>query len=65
MNSWWMGFDAIGIADSELRACDRLLKRRAGIHDHHAAIQFAASRIEGSGDPSLLAQFIEVVAGVQ
>jgi hypothetical protein len=60
MSSWWVGFDAIGIADGELRACDRFLKRRAGIHDHHPDIQFAAKRVEGSGDPSLLSQFIEV-----
>jgi Histidine kinase-, DNA gyrase B-, and HSP90-like ATPase len=60
MSSWWIGFDAIGIADGELRACDRLLKRRAGIRDHHDGIQFAAKRVEGSGDPSLLSQLIEV-----
>jgi hypothetical protein len=56
MNAWWFCYEAIAIADRELRDCDRLLKSRAG----QQPIHFAAKRVEGAGDASRLAQFVTV-----
>jgi hypothetical protein len=61
MNAWWLAYEAIGVADRELRDCDRLLKSRAGRGDHAQRIPFAAKRVEGAGDASRLAHFVGAV----
>ncbi|ABD89664.1 HD domain-containing protein [Rhodopseudomonas palustris] len=52
-DDWWLCFDAIEIADRELRGCDALLadrKRRP----------FVVRRAVGAGDPDILAQTVKV-----
>jgi Histidine kinase-, DNA gyrase B-, and HSP90-like ATPase len=60
MTAWWVAFDAIGLADKELRTVDLSLKRRANNFGQDSSIQLAAKRVEGSGDPAVLSRFIEV-----
>lgn len=60
MGAWWMAYDAIGVADRELRACDRLLKRRAAYDEHDDAIPFRARRVEGANDTEQLATTLQV-----
>jgi hypothetical protein len=60
MNAWWLSYEAIAVADRELRACDRLLQSRTDQGDYAKQIRFAAKRIEGAGDASRLAQFVTV-----
>jgi hypothetical protein len=60
MNAWWQAYDAINVADRELRDCDRLLKYRAGQRDHAREIPLAAKRVEGAGDTAGLAKLVMV-----
>jgi hypothetical protein len=60
MNAWWLSYEAIAVADRELRACDRLLQSRTDQGDYAKQIRFAAKRVEGAGDASRLAQFVTV-----
>ena len=60
MDSWWLAYDAIGVADRELRACNGLLKRRQGHNDHHSAISLKAVRVEGAGDAEELSKHVRV-----
>ena len=59
MNAWWLAYEAVTLADRELRDCDRLLNSRAGQGDHEKQIPFAAKWIEGSGDASRFARFVK------
>ncbi len=53
-----MAFDAIAVADRELRACDRLLKRRAEKNDHNQNLPLKAKRVEGAEDAETLANYV-------
>jgi hypothetical protein len=59
MNAWWFAYEAVTLADRELRDCDRLLDSRAGQGDHEKQIPFAAKWIEGAGDASRFAGFVK------
>lgn len=60
MSAWWMAYDAIRIADRELRDCDRLLRDRM-ISGRYPTLQpFAARRIEGAGEPAHLKDAVRV-----
>jgi len=50
---WWLCFDAIDVADRELRGSDALLT------DRHCA-PFAVRRMVGAGDPEVLIQSVKV-----
>jgi hypothetical protein len=50
---WWLCFDAIDVADRELRGSDALLT------DRHRA-PFAVRRMVGAGDPEVLIQSVKV-----
>jgi hypothetical protein len=58
MDAWWVAFDAIEVAERELRASDRLLKRRARSGNHNNELPLKAKRIEGAGDAEILASHI-------
>ena len=60
MDAWWLAYEAITVADRELRDSDRLLKHRAGQRDHKKDIPLAAKRVEGAGDAALLAKYVTV-----
>ena len=60
MSSWWLAYDGIALADRELRDSDRLLKRRQGQAGRRENIVFAARRIEGAGNPSVLKGYLTV-----
>ena len=60
MDAWWLAYEAILLADRELRDSDRLLKYRAGQRDHKKEIPLAAKRVEGGGDASVLPRFVTV-----
>jgi hypothetical protein len=60
MNAWWLAYEAISVADRELRDCERLFKSRTRHGDQAQVIQFAAKRVEGAGDASRLAQLVTV-----
>ena len=60
MSSWWLAYDGITLADRELRDSDRLLKRRQGQAGRRENIVFAAKRIEGAGNPSILKDYVAV-----
>jgi hypothetical protein len=53
MSSWWTAYDAIEIADQELRNCNKALKR-------NGSRSFAANSVEGAGDPTQLKENIRV-----
>jgi hypothetical protein len=50
---WWLCFDAIAIADQELKGSDALLRDRR-------RLPFAVRRVAGAGDPDTLTQTIKV-----
>jgi hypothetical protein len=60
MSAWWIAYDAIRIADRELRDCDRLLRDRAHSGKHPSLRPFLARRVEGAGEPSHLKNVVEV-----
>jgi hypothetical protein len=60
MSAWWITYDAIRIADRELRDCDRLLRNRAVSGKHPSLQPFLARRVEGAGEPSHLKNVVEV-----
>ena len=60
MSAWWVAYDAINVADRELRNCDRLLRARATSAKHLGLKAFAARRVEGAGEPSHLKQYLQV-----
>lgn len=60
MSAWWLAYDAAGIADRELRDCDRLLRDRAISGRHPNLKPFATRRVEGAGEPRHLKDTIEV-----
>jgi len=60
MPAWWIAFDAIKIADEELRACDQLLRARSLSHEHRTLQRFAARRVDGANDPERLKTLIRV-----
>jgi Histidine kinase-, DNA gyrase B-, and HSP90-like ATPase len=60
MSAWWVAYDAAGVADQELRDCDRLLRDRAISGRHLNLRPFAARRVEGAGEPSHLKDEIHV-----
>lgn len=60
MSAWWTAYDAIGIADRELRDSDRLLRARAISGRHPALRPFKVRRVEGAGDPERLKDMVRV-----
>ncbi len=55
MSAWWTAYDAIEIADRELRDCDKVLRRhRSG------NAEFVVRRVEGAGDAAQLQEYIRV-----
>lgn len=60
MSAWWVAYDAVNIADRELRNCDRLLRDRATSGKHLALKAFSARRVEGAGEPMRLKDEIRV-----
>jgi len=52
-NAWWIAYDALGVANSELQAMDALL-RDIGLP------AFQVNRIRGAGAPDRLAQLVQV-----
>jgi hypothetical protein len=60
MSAWWVAYDAIGIADRELRDCDRLLRGRAISGRHHGLKPFNVRRVEGAGEATHLKEFVRV-----
>jgi Histidine kinase-, DNA gyrase B-, and HSP90-like ATPase len=60
MSSWWVAFDAIRIADQELRTSDRLLRFRSQMAAHSPLIPFRAVRVDGADEPSRLKNLIRV-----
>jgi hypothetical protein len=60
MPAWCVAYDAIRIADRELRDCDRLLRDREAVGRHQNLKPFLARRVEGAGEPTHLKDGIEV-----
>jgi hypothetical protein len=60
MSAWWTAFDAIKIADQELRTCDRLLQSRVSSTNHPALTPFAVIGVEGANEPGRLKDLIRV-----
>jgi hypothetical protein len=60
MSAWWVAYDAIRIADRELRNCDQLLRDRAISGRHPTLKPFLARRIEGAGEPGHLKNAVQV-----
>jgi hypothetical protein len=60
MSAWWVAYDAILIADRELRNCDRLLRSRATSGRHPTLKPLSARRVEGAGEPSHLKDTVKV-----
>ena len=54
-SAWWVAFDAVEIADHELRTCNATLESRAVIG---TSPTFSAKRIKGIETPERMAQFI-------
>jgi hypothetical protein len=60
MFAWWVAYDAISVADRELRDCDRLLRDRT-MSGHYPHLKpLGARRVEGAGEPNRLRDFIRV-----
>jgi hypothetical protein len=54
--SWWVAFDAITLADKEIRSANALLESRSF---KHTAPPFRVRRIKGIESPERLARFVE------
>lgn len=52
-DAWWLAFDAMAMADRELRDTDRLLRDRRGL-------RVAARRVRGANDAEELSSFLRV-----
>ena len=57
MPAWWLAYDALNIADRELRDCDRVLRTRPGIP---GLACLPVRRVDGAKDPARLQQLIRV-----
>jgi hypothetical protein len=60
MSSWWVAFDAVRIADQELRTCDHLMRSRCQLVAHPTLRPFRAVRVEGANEPNRLKDLIRV-----
>ncbi len=60
MDSWWLAYDGINLADRELRDADRLLKRQERQGGRRQNIALAAKRVEGAGNPAILKGYVTV-----
>lgn len=60
MSSWWVAFDAIKIADQELRTSDRLLRSRSQMAAHSSLLPFRVVRVDGANEPNRLKNLIHV-----
>jgi hypothetical protein len=60
MDSWWLAYDGINLADRELRDADRSLKRQERQGGRRQNIGLAAKRVEGAGNAALLKDYVTV-----
>src|SRR5262249_9384598 len=60
MSSWWVAFDAINVADRELRACDQLIRSRIPSLAHPKLLPFTAVRVNSANEPSRLKELLRV-----